>query len=181
MFSAPFCNLQRAPSWFTVGWEIAAVLLRFGGMRLIVGDVSEGTVDHSLDRKYSNSSKWVIFQRNWWYFFYLFIFFGFLCNVCAYVSLCVRCSVSVCIKGNERVCVVVYVVQNWYNSRSVCFWWCISLVWVRSGPALYWLLQTHFTPSWHNWKSVVHVVTDQVADTRKPVVFCTDLKKRKQE
>lgn len=32
-------------------------------------------------------------------------FFGFLCNVCAYVSLCVRCSVSVCIKGNERVCV----------------------------------------------------------------------------
>lgn len=103
LFSAPFCNLQRAPSWFTVGWEIAAVLLRFGGMRLIVGDVSEGTVDHSLDRKYSNSSKWVILQRNWWYFFYFF--FGFLCNVCAYVSLCVRCSVSVCIKGNERVCV----------------------------------------------------------------------------
>lgn len=109
LFSAPFCNLQRAPSWFTVGWEIAAVLLRFGGMRLIVGDVSEGTVDHSLDRKYSNSSKWVILQRNWWYFFYFFLAFFAMCVhmyhcVLGVVFLCALKEMSVCVCVCGRVC-----------------------------------------------------------------------------
>ena len=60
--------------------------------------------------------------------------------------------------------------------RSVYIWWSISLVCVTLGSALYWLLQTHFATSRYDGESVVHVVTDQVTHTFKPMVFCADLK-----
>lgn len=59
------------------------------------------------------------------------------------------------------------------------------LVWVfgeiRSGSALHWLLQTHFATGWYNGESVVHVVTDQVTHTFKPVVFSADLDNNNQK
>lgn len=54
-----------------------------------------------------------------------------------------------------------------------------SLVCVMSGPALHWLLQTHFATSRYDGESVVHVVADQVTHAFKPMVFCTNLNDKK--
>lgn len=48
-----------------------------------------------------------------------------------------------------------------------------------SGPALHWLLQTHFATSRYDGESVVHVVADQVTHAFKPMVFCTNLNDKK--
>lgn len=88
-----------------------------------------------------------------------------------YSCVCVLSAVLLCVKYKMKVC----------SSRAeslqecMCIRQSISLMCVMSGPALYWLLQTHFTARRHNGESVVHVVADQVTHTFKPMVFCADL------
>lgn len=71
-----------------------------------------------------------------------FFFFGFLCYgvcTCIYLCVCVCVKRSVAVFGVCLSCVEL--LQYW----STCvfggvFHWCVLM----SGPALYWLLQTHF-------------------------------------
>lgn len=103
-------------------------------------------------------------------FFFFFLFWLSLLCVCASVN--VLSVVLLC-----AFCIWRYVCLVLSCYRCV-YIWSISLVCVMSGPTLYWLLQTHFTSSWYDGESVVHVVTDQVTHTFKPMVFCTDLQKQ---
>lgn len=48
------------------------------------------------------------------------------------------------------------------------------------GSAFHWLLQTHLTPGRYDWQPVVHVITDQVTDAFKAMVFGTNLQKERE-
>ena len=133
------------------------------------------TADHSLAfRQDTNmwqqqqvsdfAEKRVIF---FWYFF------GF-CLRCVFLCMieCVKCSVAY---SHVDVLIVCWIA----GGVGVYLVVCVSLVVAAlSGPALHWLLQTHFATSWYDGEPVVHVVADQVTHTFKPMIFSTNLKDR---